>query len=245
VSLYRIDINADLGEGAGNDAQIMPLISSCNIACGGHAGDAKSINQTLKLAKTHRVKVGAHPSFPDRDNFGRKVLTMTKNDLYLSIKDQIMSFVMHCKSQDVFLHHIKLHGALYNYSAIDAPTADAVVEAILSTKMRPMLYVPEQSVLAKKAANLLPLKYEGFIDRNYQDDLSLVPRSQANALIVEPRQAWMQLLQMVTQGSVLTVKGNYKMIHADTFCVHGDHPNSVEILEYIHQQMPERGIELG
>ena len=158
--LNRIDINADLGEGSPYDAILMPLISSCSIACGGHFGNEKTMRAAVQLAKKHKVKIGAHPSFPDMENFGRKVLPMTANELSESVFHQLNSFLSVCESEEVFVHHIKLHGALYNYAAIDAPTADAVLEGILATQMRSKLYVPYGSVLAKKAENLLPLEFE-------------------------------------------------------------------------------------
>ncbi|MBZ0328212.1 MAG: LamB/YcsF family protein [Altibacter sp.] len=235
--IKSIDINADLGEGAGLDAKIMPLISSCSIACGGHFGDSESMLETLLLAKKHQVKVGAHPSFPDRDNFGRKVITLTKRELTDTVFHQLLHFFAICETEDIPVHHIKLHGALYNYAAIDAPTADAVVEAIVATKIRPKLYVPYHSILAKKAENLLPLVYEAFIDRRYTDALSLVPRTDKNAVIDAAELAWNQLYEIIHTGYVTTISGEKRELIASTFCIHGDHENSVEILKYIRKQL--------
>lgn len=243
-TLY-IDINADLGEGRGNDAKIMPLISSCNIACGGHSGDAESMRQAIRLAMENGVKVGAHPSFPDTDNFGRKVLTITKEELKESLYKQLMLFVDICDSEKATLHHIKPHGALYNYAAGDAPTADAIIEAILATGRRPILYVPYGSVLHKKAENLLPLVFEAFIDRYYNDNLSLVNREEENAIIHNAEEAWEQLRSMVVTGSLKTVSGTYQKMEAQTFCIHSDHSNSLEILEYIRSQMKHHNIKLS
>ena len=235
--IKSIDINADLGEGAGLDAKIMPLISSCSIACGGHFGDSESMLETLLLAKKHQVKVGAHPSFPDRDNFGRKVITLTKRELTDTVFHQLLHFFAICETEDIPVHHIKLHGALYNYAAIDAPTADAVVEAIVATKILPKLYVPYHSILAKKAENLLPLVYEAFIDRRYTDALSLVPRTDKNAVIDAAELAWNQLYEIIHTGYVTTISGEKRELIASTFCIHGDHENSVEILKYIRKQL--------
>jgi len=239
-----ININADVGEGAGNDAQIIPLIAACNIACGGHAGDAISMQQTIQLAKKNRVKIGAHPSFPDKDHFGRKLLTMTKSELTECVFNQLLAFFAVAETEDVPVHHIKLHGALYNYAAIDAPTADAVVAAILATKVRPVLYVPYNSVLHHKAENLLPLQFEAFIDRRYNNDGTLVSRSEPHALITDKEAAWQQLKQLVEQQQLITVSGDIIPITATTFCIHGDHPNSVEVLEHIHAQMKATNFEL-
>jgi 5-oxoprolinase (ATP-hydrolysing) subunit A len=235
-----VDINADVGEGTGNDVQLIPLLSSCNIACGGHTGDAISMQKTIRLAKKNGVKIGAHPSFPDKDNFGRKLLTMTKSELTDSIYHQLVAFCAVAETEDVPVHHVKLHGALYNYAAKDAPTADAVVEAIIATKIRPMLYLPHNSVLHRKAENLLPLKFEAFIDRRYNKDGSLVARTEENAVIHTKEQAWGQLRQLVDAQKVTTITGDEISIIADTFCIHGDHPNSVEILGYIHKQLKSR-----
>lgn len=243
-NIKYIDINADLGEGMGYDAELMPLISSCNIACGGHVGDEVSIRATISLAAKHRVKIGAHPSFPDTDSFGRKVLTMTKEALAQSIFHQLLEFYAVCETEGAAIHHIKLHGALYNYAAKDAPTADAVVEAIVATKTRPTLYVPYGSVLHRKAENLLPLRFEAFIDRRYANDLSLVSRDADGAVIHEPEHAWKQLQQLVFSNTVTTVEGVQKSITADTFCIHGDNPTAVEILMYLHQQFENYNLTL-
>jgi len=245
MKLNNIDINADLGEGAGFDAELMPLISSCSIACGGHFGDEDSMRAALQLAKKHDVKVGAHPSFPDTDHFGRKVLSMTKDALKKSVFEQLLAFYAVCETEDIAVHHVKLHGALYNYAAKDAPTADAIVEAITATKLRPKLYVQHGSILHKKAENLLPLVFEAFIDRSYNNDLSLVSREHPKALIEEPKSAWEQLFGMINRGVVMTVASEEKQITASTFCIHGDHEHSVSILKYIHKQLKLHSISLS
>lgn len=240
-----IDINADLGEGKGQDVELMPLISSCNIACGGHYGNRHSMRRTIQLAKSHNVHIGAHPSFPDTANFGRERLTMTKQELTETIFQQLTDFLGVCNTEAVSMHHVKLHGALYNYAAIDAPTADAVVEAILATRIRPSLVVPYNSILAKKAENLMPLIFEAFIDRRYENDLSLVSRAAPNALISKEEDAWQQLYEMITIQCVTTIKNEKRPITAKTFCIHGDHQNAVAILHYIHRQLKKYRIQLN
>lgn len=240
-----IDINADLGEGSPNDALLMPLISSCNIACGGHFGTDKSMNETIELAKKYDVKIGAHPSFPDKDNFGRKLLTMTKAELTEAIFFQLLRFTAVCEMAEATFHHVKLHGALYNYAAKDAPTADAVVEAITAMKYRPTLYLPYGSVLHRKAENLFPLKFEAFIDRRYNLDGSLVSRTEVDAVIQNKEAAWEQLLNMIEKQVVRTRKGEWIPVNANTFCIHGDHKHSVEIMSYISEQLRKHNIELA
>jgi len=239
-----ININADLGEGTGNDAALMPMLASCSIACGGHFGDEDTMRTSVQLAKKCGVKVGAHPSFPDLENFGRKKLTMTNLELQKSVYEQIMKLVVICNQEGVELHHVKPHGALYNYAALDAPTADAIVEAILETKLRPKLYTQHDSVLYQKAKNLLPIVPEAFIDRGYTPDLKLKPRSEAGALITSPEMAWEQLRGFILDQKVNTSEG-FKAIIAETYCIHSDHKGSVEMLTFIKKKLSEYNLQIG
>ena len=242
--LKEIDINADLGEGTGIDAAVMPFISSCSIACGGHFGNKATMGSTIELAKEYSVKVGAHPSFPDANNFGRKILNLPKSELKESILNQLTDFYKACEEGEVPVHHIKLHGALYNYAIINSPTADAVIEAIMDSGKRPKLYVPHNSILAEKAKNRLPLVYEAFIDRRYNDDLTLLTRGDSAAVIESSEEAWEQLLTMIYKKEVQTVQGNKRTIKASTFCIHGDNRNCIEILEYIRDRMRTNSLSL-
>jgi UPF0271 protein len=239
-----IDINSDLGEGTGLDAVLMPYLSSCNIACGGHFGNEESMRETVRLAMEHKVKIGAHPSFPDKDNFGRKIMHMTKEELTDSIFYQLLGFLAVCETEEAEVHHIKLHGALYNYAAIDAPTSDAVLEAITRLKWRPVLFVPYNSVLHRKAENLLPLKFEAFIDRRYTEEGQLVPRSQKGAVIEKEDEAWEQLWQMVNEERLTTITGSIISVVADTYCIHSDTLHSEKILKYIHKQLSNKNVEV-
>ena len=148
---FTIDINADVGEGIGNEIELMPYLSSCNIACGGHAGDYNSMQLIVKLAKQHQVKIGAHPSFPDVNNFGRKIIDMPSEDLFRSIKAQIENLLKVLKEYDLPLHHIKPHGALYNLVAKDEKTAKIILEVIKSIALPIALYAPYKSVIAELA----------------------------------------------------------------------------------------------
>lgn len=253
--MKKIDINADLGEGAGFDEQIMPLVSSCSIACGGHYGSYDTMKEAVNLARKHNVKVGAHPSFPDKDGFGRKVVTLTKSELKETVLQQLLDFYIVCDAAGVEINHVKLHGALYNYAAKDAPTSDAVVEAIIASKQRPKLYVPHGSILHKKAENLLPLDFEAFIDRRYNRDGSLVERDTSEAVISDPQLAWKQLYEMVVLGKVSIINSEGHPLDttpeiqkipmvATTFCIHGDNDASVPILNFIHQQLGKHSITL-
>ena len=173
-----LDINADIGEGIDNEAELIPLLSSCNIACGGHAGNIEIMNKCVELAKKYRVKIGAHPSFPDKDNFGRQVVDMSCPALYQSIKNQIKALMRVVREQHAALHHVKPHGALYNLAAKDKTTAEVIVEVMKSIHLPLKLYVPYGSVIANIATKAkIPITFEVFADRNYNSDLSLVSRT--------------------------------------------------------------------
>jgi UPF0271 protein len=233
--LRAIDINCDLGEGMGNDAQLMPYLDSCNIACGGHYGDVQSMSETLLLAKKHGVKVGAHPSYPDKENFGRQVLSLQPETLQQSLFQQISNFKQLCQKYEIEMHHIKLHGALYNQVVGDAELASMVLNVFAAIAPEIKIYVPHQSVIALLAEDYFQVVYEAFIDRCYHSDLTLVSRSQDNAVIKDSNIAWQQLEQMLKHGTVPSIEGQNTTIKADTFCVHGDEDNAINLLKHIRQ----------
>jgi len=241
-----IDINCDLGEGIGNDSSLMPLISSCSIACGGHYGDEETIYETLLLAKKFNVKVGAHPSFPDKPNFGRVPLTMTSEALTETITSQVKVFEKACKALDMPVHHVKLHGALYNLAATDTAVAEAVIAALKNCNFKEALYVPPHSVIGNLAKNDFELIYEAFIDRRYNPDLTLVSRTfNEKAIIANPEDAWMQLKNMIFDKKVLTSDSSFQHIEPATFCLHGDHPQAVVLLKHIHKQLQKNSIAIS
>ena len=228
-----ININCDLGEGRGNDEKIMPLIHSCNIACGGHYGDASSMRTSIRLAKKYGVKCGAHPSFPDKENFGRKEMNISKMELMQSIRQQIVDFKNICLEEGMEMSHIKLHGALYNLAAKDIGFAQTTLAAIKMSQTIVPIYAPYQSVIARLAKGHFEIVLEAFADRRYHKDLSLVSRTRADAVITDKNQAWQQILMIANEQRVHTVEGEEVPIQADTFCVHGDQKNAVEILDFI------------
>lgn len=244
MTQYSIDINADLGEGAGQDHVIMPLISSCNIACGGHVGDEQSMRETIDLAAMNNVKIGAHPSYPDIENFGRIPLDISDIDLEESLIKQLTDFYRIAKDSNQKVYHIKAHGALYNNIAKSEKTAKTYLKAISRLGIKAQLYVPYNSVIHKLARSNYQCLIEAFIDRAYNSDLSLVARSKKKALHKTPEAAWSQLFQIVVHKRVKTAKKSNVKLHADTFCIHGDHPNARQILEYIHGQFVEHNITL-
>lgn len=244
MTKLMIDINADLGENAGQDDVIMPLISSCNIACGGHVGDDESMHETINLAALHNVKIGAHPSFPDKENFGRLPMDISDIDLEESLKNQLTAFYKIAEENKKQVHHIKAHGALYNSTAQDEKTAKIYLKVISELGVRAKLFVPYNSVIYKLARSQYKCLIEAFIDRAYNDDLSLVSRTQSHALHQTPELAWKQLFEMVVHKKISTFSGSSVSVHADTFCIHGDHPNAKQILEYIHHELPRHNISL-
>lgn len=243
-SKLSIDINCDVGEGIGNEATLMPYISSCNIACGAHAGSVKIIDYVISLAKKHKVKIGAHPSFPDRENFGRVVLDISEKELQYSVENQINLLKERAALQGEKLHHIKPHGALYNIIAKSRSVAQLVIKAIQNTCPELFLYVPYNSVIAEEALkNNLQIQYEAFADRNYNEDLTLVPRSQENAMITDKKVVFLHIQRMIVDKKVATIKG-VKKILADTICVHGDTENALELVKYIHTKLTENNINV-
>nr|WP_321235667.1 5-oxoprolinase subunit PxpA [uncultured Psychroserpens sp.] len=243
--MTKIDINCDLGEGVGNEAVLMPLISSCNIACGGHAGDISSMETVVDLAIAHKVKMGAHPSFPDRENFGRKVITMPPEALYNSIYQQIESLRTVLNEQNQQLHHIKPHGALYNLAVVDENIAAIIVEVVKHFGKDVFLYVPFQSVISEIAIKEgVQVKFEAFADRNYNQDLTLVSRTEDNALIQDSEEMFQHVYQMVFRGKVTAINGVEVELKVDTFCVHGDGENVVRNLKDLILKLKQKNVEI-
>ena len=239
-----IDINCDVGEGVGNEKDLLPLISSCNIACGGHAGDKDTMANTIRLAKKNRVRIGAHPGYPDKINFGRKKMEMAPEDLISSIQEQLSQFLGILKTEGGELHHIKPHGALYNGVAKDENLANIFLDAMDDFKEVP-LYVPYFSKIQKVASKRgFRFFLEAFADRNYQADLKLVSRTRKDAVITKSHQVLEHLLNMAKHGQVKSLDGELMEIKAHTYCIHGDTPSALEILMYLHQELPNYNIQI-
>lgn len=237
VQPNEVNINADLGESAGQDDQLMPLLTSCNIACGGHIGDEQSIVDTIRLAQKFNVKIGAHPSYPDRKNFGRKRPDVSGIDLVNSLTSQLDLFFSIAEKENVEVHHVKAHGALYNDVASDLTTAKLFLQAINRLGIKTKIYTPFNSILHQSATVELPIEFEAFIDRAYNEDVSLVSRDHEKALHKTKEQAWNQLYEMYFLEEVTTLSGKKASIKADTFCIHGDHPRATIMLKYIREQL--------
>lgn len=231
---FPFDINCDLGEGMDNDEALMTLIDSCNIACGGHTGDEKSILEALLLAKKYGVKVGAHPSYPDRENFGRKYMAFEPQLLSTIILKQIQFFDRICQAEGLEMEHIKLHGALYNFAAKDDVTAFTVIHLVREYFPEACLYCPAESLMAYMAIESgIKTKREVFADRSYNDDLTLVERSHPKALLTDEAEVLEHVGWMVNEKKIKTITGKLVPIEAETICIHGDNPSAFEILKSI------------
>lgn len=230
-----IDLNCDMGEGMLTDASIMPYISSANIACGYHAGDRTTMEQTVTLALQHQVAIGAHPGFDDKENFGRTNQQLSDNALYDLIAVQLHSMQAVCRSLGATMVHVKPHGALYNMAAKDEHLSTIIAKAIRDTDPALTLFGLSNSWLIKAAvATGLKTASEVFADRTYQDDGSLTPRSDPDALIDNEEQALAQVLQMVIRQEVTSVNGHTVPLCAETICLHGDGAHAVAFAKAVH-----------
>lgn len=235
------NINCDMGEGIGNDEAIMPFITSANIACGYHAGDSAIMWQTVELAIKYNVAIGAHPSFLDRENFGRSEIKPDDVDVYDLVTQQLIILHEIVTGLDTKLHHVKPHGALYNMSAKDPVLASTIARAVRDFDTSLILFglSGSHSIREAKAIGLTTAN-EVFADRTYQDDGSLTPRSQPHALIEQEDKAVQQVLQMINDGTVTTLSGKIIPIVAETICIHGDGKHAVEFAKAIHDAIQKR-----
>ena len=238
-----LTLNCDLGESYGRwsmglDADIMPHIQQANIACGFHAGDAQVMQSTLKLAKAHGVEIGAHPSYPDRQGFGRRSMACSADDLYSDLLYQISALDGMALCNGLTLSYVKPHGALYNDMMKSAAIRQTIMRA-LSDFHRPLKLMlqatPEQASIQQEASELgLPLYFEAFADRGYDDDGLLIPRGQAGALL-SPTETQAQVLQLKEQGSITSHNGRSIALQADSVCVHGDNPAAITVVQALKQ----------
>ncbi|MEM7380017.1 MAG: 5-oxoprolinase subunit PxpA [Bacteroidota bacterium] len=242
---FEVDLNCDLGEGLGNEAELMPYLSSCNIACGGHAGDEHTLRNVIRLARENKVRAGAHPSYPDRENFGRISMSIPPELLKSSIREQVELFLKIADQEEVYMNHIKPHGALYNDIARGQKTAEVFFKAMEPYKQQSMLYLPCGSKAAELARKKgFRLMFEAFGDRNYNADLSLVSRKNSNALITQPDKVLQHMLRMICSNEVLAVNGEVVKIKPNTFCIHGDTPSALQILVYLSTEFPKHHIRI-
>jgi len=248
--MTAIDLNSDLGESysawtMGDDAAMLSIVSSANVACGFHAGDAHTMHQLAAAAIEADIAVGAHPGFPDRDNFGRTNMALPPVQIYDLVVYQVGALDAFLKVMGTRLHHVKPHGALYNMAAKDEVMAEAICKAVYDYDSRLLLYGLSGSRLIEAAlATGLATCSEVFADRTYQDDGHLTPRTEPNALITDTEQSLDQVLQMVMQRTVTSVNEKEVPIVADTICVHSDGEHALQFAREIKAVLLINGIEI-
>lgn len=237
-----IDLNCDLGEGAAGDGELMPLVSSANIACGAHAGSVEAMVAAVKLARRHRVAVGAHPGHFDPEHFGRVERPVTPHEAGRLVLIQLEQMF---EIAGASLRHVKLHGALYHQVAYDVYLAEAVVGDLARLWPGLVLFAPAGSPLARLAkARGLSVAEEVFADRTYQPDGTLTPRSRPDALVHDEAAAVAQVLGMIREGVVRATDGAVVRVRADTVCLHGDNPEAVAFARRLKAELEREGIAI-
>ncbi len=230
MPVMEIDLNCDLGEGCGSDLELLALITSANVACGFHAGGPGTALRTIQAAARLKVRVGAHPGFADREHFGRRELIQTEQQVFESCTYQVGALAGLARAAGVTLHHIKPHGALYNLACRDDAYARPIVETAALFQL-PLLGLPD-SRLQRLSSGRCPFVAEGFADRRYQPDGSLVPRSRPDAFVTRTSQAVEQVIELIRAKGVRTI------------CVHGDNPRAVEFVRELRKALTESGIDI-
>lgn len=244
--MRSIDLNCDLGEGAGCDELLMPLITSANIACGGHAGDEATMREAVRLALAHQVRIGAHPGFSDRENFGRREITLSPAEVHQLVLSQTRALQRVAAGLGGVVTHVKPHGALYNMGARDSAVAQAIAEAVRESDPQLALVGLAGSRLIAAAGRAgLRAVGEVFADRTYQPDGSLTPRSQPNAIVHDAHCALEQVLGVLDRGEIVTACGNVIKVGAETVCVHGDGASAVEILQSLRTGLESAGVRIA
>ncbi len=240
-----VDLNADLGEGAASEEELLTLVSSANIACGFHAGNPVTMSASIEAARQAGVAVGAHPSLADRENFGRRELPTTPNEVFSLVAYQVGAFQAIATSLGVRPQHVKPHGALYNMAACDPALADAVAHALLAVDRGLILFAPSGSALSRAAEAMgLQVAREFFADRNYLANGSLVRRTQPDALLSDAGEVAARVLRMLKEQVVQAVDGGDIKIQAETVCVHGDTPEAVAFARQLRTELERAGIKV-
>lgn len=247
--MYFVDLNCDLGESFGNykcgmDGEVIPYISSANVACGFHASDPLVMEQTVALAKEHKVCIGAHPGYPDLAGFGRRNMAVSKEEVKAMVQYQIGALQAFCKAKGVKLSHVKPHGAMYNMAGKDENLAKAICEGIYEVDKDLILLALAGSKMLKAAQETgLKAAREVFADRAYEEDGSLVARSKEGAMITDEEEAIKRVIRMVKEGKVTAITGKDIDVTADSVCVHGDGEKALQFVAKIHSAFKAEGIE--
>ena len=243
--MMNIDLNADLGEGCASDGELMTLVSSANIACGFHAGEAQTMLTSVREPLKNGVAIGAHPSFPDRENFGRTAMTLPAETVYAQTLYQIGALAAMARAEGGVMRHVKPHGMLYNQAAKDPQLADAIAKAVHACDPALVLVGLAGSELIRAGERYgLVTRQEVFADRGYLADGSLVPRSQPGALIEDEEQSLAQTLGMVETGRVKSLTGEWASVVAQTVCIHGDGEHALAFARRLRAAFEARGITI-
>lgn len=239
-----IDLNADVGEGM-DDGELLPYVTSANVACGMHAGDPVTMDQTVQLALSRGVRVGAHPGYPDRANFGRVMVEMSVDEIEDLIVYQVSALAGFARSRGSRLTHVKPHGALYHSGAEFPDVARAIAEGVRRVGTDLVLVGAAGSMLVGAGRDAgLPVAEEAFADRRYRADGTLVPRGHRGALITDPDEAAEQAVGLARDGSAIAEDSSRISVRADTICLHGDTPGAAEIARRIHDRFRAAGIRI-
>jgi UPF0271 protein len=243
--MSSIDLNADLGEGDPYDEELLQIVSSCNVACGGHAGDAESMARTVRAAIKNGVAVGAHPGYPDRAGFGRESGFMVGDALYESLTEQVTELANTAAHLGARLTHIKPHGALYNDAVSDRGLADVIARVVAEAPGEPA-FVGMASTELESAARRHGLAFiaEAFVDRAYQPDGTLVSRKEPGAVHEDLNVTTTQAVRLAEQGEATAANGEVVKVRADTLCIHGDTPGAAATARAVRDVLESHGIEI-
>lgn len=237
-----IDFNCDLGEGVGDDASLLPFISSASIACGFHAGSPELMRDTVNLCGQQGIAIGAHPSFADRENFGRTAQSISPGDAYALTLYQIGALDAFARVAGLRLNHVKPHGAFYNEAARDRELADAIATAVHDYDPGLILYGLAASALTDAGTALgLQIVHEAFAERRYEADATLTPRSHAEASLDDPADAAAQAVLLLRDGVVIARTGEPLALQADSLCLHGDRPDAVAFARELRAAIEKSG----
>ncbi len=244
--MRALDLNADVGEGSQDDTALLPLITSANIACGGHAGDPQTMRETVALALRHGVAVGAHPGYVDRDHFGRRPMTLDEPQVIALIFSQVGALDAIAAAEGAPIVHVKPHGALYNQAEVDDRLAQSLVNAVQRYPRR-LALVGRAGSAMQRAARIagLPFRAEAFADRRYRADGALVARTEPGAVIEDPGAVAAQVRRLIQDGEVETNDGSRIPLAFETLCLHGDTPGAARLARLVRQVLAELGVAVA
>lgn len=238
-----MDLNADLGEGGPSDAELLDVVTSASVACGLHAGDPLTMLETARMAAARGVAVGAHPSYPDRDGFGRRPMKMSDDELFASVVYQVGAMAAAASAAGTSLAYVKAHGALYNQAASERAVAETLVRAVAAAGL-PLLCPPGSQTQAAAEAAGVTCFAEAFADRGYRPDGSLVPRGRPGSIVGDPDEVARRAVRMAREGVIHVVDGSVREIGADSICIHGDTPGALGLARSVRRALEEAGVVL-